>query len=106
MTLELEPTEDILAEIGASKGERILVGFAAETELLADRARSKLRSKNLDLIVANDVSDPTIGFDSDENAVTILGRNEFERRLPRLPKSVVAQEILDEVVRLRVNGKE
>jgi phosphopantothenoylcysteine decarboxylase/phosphopantothenate--cysteine ligase len=65
-----------------------------------------LRSKNLDLIVANDVSDPTIGFDSDENAVTILGRNEFERRLPRLPKSVVAQEILDEVVRLRINGKE
>jgi phosphopantothenoylcysteine decarboxylase/phosphopantothenate--cysteine ligase len=105
MTVELEPTEDILAEVGGSKDNRILVGFAAETEQLVERARGKLHAKNLDLIVANDVSDPSIGFDSDDNAVAILGRNGFERHLARLPKSAVAHEILDEVVRLRANGK-
>ena len=105
ITLELEPTEDILAEIGSQKGNRIVVGFAAETEDMLDRARGKLNAKNLDLIVANDVSDTTIGFDSEHNIVAILGRNGLERHLPRLPKSSVAQEILDEVVRLRANGK-
>jgi phosphopantothenoylcysteine decarboxylase/phosphopantothenate--cysteine ligase len=105
MTVDLEPTEDILAEVGGSKDNRILVGFAAETEQLVERARGKLRAKNLDLIVANDVSDPSIGFDSDDNTVVILGRDGLERRLTRLPKSTVAHEILDEVVRLRANGK-
>ena len=104
LTLELEPTEDILAELGNDKGSRILVGFAAETEQMVDHARAKLRSKNLDLIVANDVSDPSIGFDSDDNAVTILDRNGMERHLLKLPKTAVAQEILNEVVRLRSNG--
>ena len=105
LALELEPTEDILAELGKQKGNRILVGFAAETEQLLDRARGKLHSKNLDLIAANDVSDTTIGFDSDYNTVAILGRNGLERHLPRLPKSEVAQEVLNEVVHLRAHGK-
>lgn len=105
LTLELEPTEDILGEISSKKGSRILVGFAAETEQIVDHARDKLRSKNLDLIVANDVSDAEIGFDSDFNAVAILSRNGLERHLPRLPKTEVAQEILNEVVRLRTDGK-
>lgn len=103
LTLELEPTEDILAEVGAQKGDRILVGFAAETGQMLERAREKLRSKNLDLIVANDVSDPAAGFDSDYNTVTILGRDGLERHLSRMLKSQVAQEILNEVVRLRTS---
>src|SRR3990170_254304 len=101
--LELEPTEDILAELGAKKGKRILVGFAAETEEIVGRASGKLRSKNLDLIVANDVSTADSGFDSDYNTVAILGRNGVERHLPKLRKTEVAQEILNEVVRLRTN---
>jgi phosphopantothenoylcysteine decarboxylase/phosphopantothenate--cysteine ligase len=105
MTLELESTEDILAEVGGQKGSRILVGFAAETEEMVARARDKLRSKHLDLIVANDVSDAEIGFDSEYNTVTILGSNGLDRRLAKLRKAEVAQEILNEVVRLRNNGK-
>jgi phosphopantothenoylcysteine decarboxylase / phosphopantothenate---cysteine ligase len=105
LTLELEPTEDILAEIGGNKGSRIVVGFAAETEEAVGHARGKLQSKNLDMIVANDVSDTEIGFDSDYNTVTILGRDGGERHLPKLRKTDVAQEILNEVVRLRSHGK-
>ena len=101
LTLALEPTDDILAELGVHKGRRLLVGFAAETEDTVERASLKLRSKHLDLIVANDVSDASIGFDSDYNAVAILGAEGFERRLPRQRKAEVAQEILNEVVRLR-----
>jgi phosphopantothenoylcysteine decarboxylase/phosphopantothenate--cysteine ligase len=105
LTLVLEPTEDILSEVAKRKGSRIVVGFAAETEDLVAHAQGKLRSKDLDLIVANDVSGSDTAFDSDYNTVTILGRDGFERRLPRLRKSDVAQEILNEVVRLRSNGK-
>jgi phosphopantothenoylcysteine decarboxylase/phosphopantothenate--cysteine ligase len=106
MSVDLEPTEDILLEMGSQRGNRILVGFAAETEETLTRASEKLRSKGLDLIIANDVSDPSIGFDSDYNQVTILGRNAFERRLPRMRKTDVAQEILREVLRLRSSGRE
>jgi phosphopantothenoylcysteine decarboxylase/phosphopantothenate--cysteine ligase len=72
MTLELEPTTDILAEVGAKKGSRIVIGFAAETNDVLANARKKLESKSLDAIVLNDVSQPGIGFDSERNAVTIL----------------------------------
>ena len=105
LTMELEPTQDILAELGSDKGNRILVGFAAETEGMLASARGKLDSKQLDLIVANDVSDPTIGFDSDYNTVTILGKDGTERPLPRLQKNEVANEILNEVVLIRSNGR-
>jgi len=101
ISLVLEPTEDILSEVARLKGDRIVVGFAAETENLVASARSKLQSKQLDLVVANDVSQNGSGFDSDYNTVVILGRNGLERTLPRLTKLEVANEILDEVVRLR-----
>ena len=101
LSLILEPTEDILSEVGRQKGDRIVVGFAAETENLVASARSKLQSKGLDFVVANDVSQNGSGFDSDYNTVVILGRNGLERSLPQLTKLEVANEILNEVVRLR-----
>ena len=103
--LLLEPTADILSEIVRQKGDRIVVGFAAETENLAASARAKLKAKHLDLIAANDVSQAESGIDSDYNTVTILGRNGLERHLPRLNKIEVANEILNEVVKLRSHGK-
>ena len=104
LSLVLEPTEDILSEIARQKGDRIVVGFAAETNDPVAHARAKLQSKKLDFIVANDVSLDGSGFDSDYNTVTILSRSGLERRLPRLPKLQVAQELLDEIVRLRSHG--
>lgn len=104
LTLSLEPTEDILRELGKRKGERLLVGFAAETEDLLGSAERKLKSKNLDLIVGNDVSGTDTGFDSDYNSVVILGLGGFKRELTRLRKSEVAAEILNEVVRLRARA--
>ncbi|MBI1956666.1 MAG: bifunctional phosphopantothenoylcysteine decarboxylase/phosphopantothenate--cysteine ligase CoaBC, partial [Acidobacteria bacterium] len=105
LSLLLEPTEDILAEIVRQKGDRIVVGFAAETENLVASARAKLKAKHLDLIAANDVSQAESGIDSDYNTVTILGRNGLERHLPRLKKIEVANEILNEIVNLRSHGK-
>ncbi|MBI1955785.1 MAG: bifunctional phosphopantothenoylcysteine decarboxylase/phosphopantothenate--cysteine ligase CoaBC [Acidobacteria bacterium] len=105
LSLLLEPTEDILSEIVPQKGDRIVVGFAAETENLLASARAKLKAKHLDLMVANDVSQSESGIDSDFNTVTILGRNGLEKHLPRLQKIEVANEILNEVVKLRSHGK-
>jgi len=105
LTLVLEPTEDILAEIGRQKGSRILVGFAAETGDPVASAQAKLERKNLDLVVANDVSREGSGFDSDYNEVVLVGRNGNSRRLPRLKKDEVAQAILDELPQLRSHGK-
>ena len=105
LSLLLEPTEDILQEVGRQKGDRIVVGFAAETGNLLASARAKLRSKQLDLVVANNVTQNGGGFDSDYNQVVILGRNGLERHLQRLKKSEVASEIWDEVVRLRSGRK-
>ena len=105
ISLALEPTEDILAEIAPRKGNRIVVGFAAETEDLRAHAQAKLESKRLDLIVANDVTLEGNGFDSDYNTVLLLSRNGLERQLPRLRKIDVANEILNEVVSLRANGR-
>ncbi|MGH9783248.1 MAG: bifunctional phosphopantothenoylcysteine decarboxylase/phosphopantothenate--cysteine ligase CoaBC [Terriglobia bacterium] len=105
ISLALEPTEDILAEITPRKGNRIVVGFAAETENLRTNARTKLESKRLDLIVANDVTLEGSGFDSDYNTVLLLGRNGLDRQLPRLRKIDVANEILNEVISLRANGR-
>lgn len=96
MTVELVPTPDIVAEVGRQKGGRVLVAFAAETENLLNNARKKLDSKNADFIVANDVSRTDIGFGADENQVTIIGR-EGQEELPKLPKSEVADRILDHV---------
>ncbi len=104
-TLELEMTPDILAETGRHKKNRIVVGFAAETERLADHARRKLKAKPVDLIVANDVTQRGAGFDVDTNVVTFFARDGAERELPRLTKREVADHILDEVLRLKSTTK-
>src|SRR5579884_3269540 len=101
LSLALEPTEDILLEIGRLKGNRIVVGFAAETEDVLASARRKLESKNLDMVVANDVSQGESGFDSDYNSAVLIGRGGLERDIPKVLKSDLANEILGEVVRLR-----
>ncbi len=101
MTIALEPTRDILADIAKSKGNRLIVGFAAETERVAENARKKLTAKNADLIVANDVTAEGAGFDLDTNIVTLFSRDGRDLPLPRMSKAEVAQRILDEVVRLR-----
>ena len=100
MTLELEPTADILAEVARRKTSQIVVGFAAETENVLENARKKLASKSLDAIVVNDVSREGVGFDSDRNAVTIISRREVIE-VPETSKWEVAHRVLDQVVKLR-----
>ncbi|MDE2485120.1 MAG: bifunctional phosphopantothenoylcysteine decarboxylase/phosphopantothenate--cysteine ligase CoaBC [candidate division NC10 bacterium] len=101
LTLELVPNPDILHEIGAQKGTRIIVGFAAETSDVVRRAEQKLKKKNLDLIVANDVSQAEGGFESETNQVVLLDPEGGVDALPLLPKREVARRILDRVVSLR-----
>src|SRR5438874_4612870 len=100
VSLELEPTVDILAEIARHKNSQIVVGFAAETKNALENARKKLASKSLDVIVVNDVSREGVGFDSDRNAVTIITHDSVAE-VPETTKWEVAQRVLDEVVRLR-----
>ena len=100
MTLELENTTDIAAELGRRKREgQILVAFAAETQNVAENARKKLAKKNADLVVANDVTRPGAGFAGDTNAVTIFSR-EDAREVPLCGKREVAEAILDRVSEL------
>ena len=101
LTLRLEPTPDILAEAAQAKGDRLIVGFAAETDHVAENARKKLTAKNADLIVANDVTAKDAGFDHDTNIVTLFSRDGRDLALPKLSKAEVAQRILDEILRLR-----
>jgi len=101
LTVQLEQTRDILAEVAKVKGERLVVGFAAETDHVAENARKKLTAKNADLIVANDVTTEGAGFDLDTNVVTLFARDGRDLPLPRMTKTEAAQRILDEVVRLR-----
>lgn len=101
VALELVRTPDILEALGAAKGDRILVGFAAETEKLAEYAKDKLRSKNLDLIVANDVSRADAGFGSEKNEALLIDATGGETALPLLSKRELAERILDRVVELR-----
>jgi phosphopantothenoylcysteine decarboxylase/phosphopantothenate--cysteine ligase len=98
--LALERTKDILEELGKKKGKRILVGFAAETEDLMANAKKKLLEKNLDLIVANDVSKPGAGFGVDTNQVKVLYPSGQVKDLPLMTKEEVAQFILDDVAKL------
>lgn len=104
ITLELEPTADILKEISLRKQSQIVVGFAAETENVLENARQKLAAKHLDAIVVNDVSREGVGFDSDRNEVTIL-TNEEVVEVPETTKWEVAQRVLDQVVRIRQRRK-
>jgi phosphopantothenoylcysteine decarboxylase/phosphopantothenate--cysteine ligase len=100
MSLELEPTNDILAELAGKKTTQLIIGFAAETENVLENARKKLAKKPLDAIVVNDVSREGVGFDSDRNAVTILTQDEVVD-VPETTKWEVAQRVLDAVVKLR-----
>ena len=101
LTIRLEPNTDILATLAKDKGERIVVGFAAETDQVAENARKKLAHKNADMIVANDVTAEGAGFDHDTNVVTLFSRDGRDLPLPRMSKSEAADRILDEAVRLR-----
>ncbi len=100
LTIELEPTTDILKELGTQKNGKILVGFAAETENHTSNGREKLKAKNLDLIVVNPVSGPDSAFDSDMNQATIIDASGDAEEVPLVSKHVLADKILDRVVQL------
>jgi phosphopantothenoylcysteine decarboxylase / phosphopantothenate---cysteine ligase len=100
ITLDLEPTTDILAEVARQKNGHVVIGFAAETENVIENARKKLVSKSLDAIVVNDVSKEGVGFDSERNAVTILTRSDTIT-VPETTKWEVAQRVLDCAVQLK-----
>jgi phosphopantothenoylcysteine decarboxylase/phosphopantothenate--cysteine ligase len=103
LTLTLEPTPDILAEVGRARTNGLLVfGFAAETDAVIENARSKLVHKNLDAVVANDLTQEGAGFDTETNVITLITRDrEQPATLPLMSKLEAAHRILDEVVRLR-----
>jgi phosphopantothenoylcysteine decarboxylase/phosphopantothenate--cysteine ligase len=102
LVLSMVENPDIAAELGRKKNKQILVTFAAETEHMLDNARAKLERKNADLMVANDVTQPGAGFDVDTNVVTLITSQE-QVKLPCLPKTEVAQRILDKVSQLFAN---
>jgi phosphopantothenoylcysteine decarboxylase/phosphopantothenate--cysteine ligase len=101
LTLTLERNPDIIAEAGRTKGKRVLVGFAMETENLVENAKTKLKSKNMDLVVGNDLSTPDAGFRADTNIVKIIDRSGRVESLPLLDKREVADRILDRIKTLR-----
>jgi phosphopantothenoylcysteine decarboxylase/phosphopantothenate--cysteine ligase len=110
LSLELDPTPDILAELGKKKGSRLLVGFAAETDNLMAEARRKLETKNCDMIVANLVAahgathgaEESVGFDSDDNEVVLVTRSGDSIPVHRAPKRLIARRIFDEMIKLRL----
>ena len=102
--LRLEPNPDILKEIGSKKNGKMLVGFAAETEELIANAEKKLKEKNLDMIVANNISEAGAGFDVDTNVATILDRNGAIRSLSLMSKDELAEQILDHLLALKNQG--
>jgi phosphopantothenoylcysteine decarboxylase / phosphopantothenate---cysteine ligase len=101
LTVHLEPTVDILQDMASGKGDKFIVGFAAETTDVGQNARKKLTAKNLDLIVANDVTAEGAGFDHDTNVVSLYYRDGRDVALPKMSKAELAQRVLDEIVRLR-----
>lgn len=100
LMLELEPTPDILSELSNTKGNRILIGFAAETDRVLESARAKLASKGADIMVANDVTQEGAGFDTETNIVTLVFRDGRELALPKLSKLEVAHRVLDQALSL------
>ncbi|PNU19630.1 bifunctional phosphopantothenoylcysteine decarboxylase/phosphopantothenate--cysteine ligase CoaBC [Geothermobacter hydrogeniphilus] len=99
--LELERNPDILAELGELNGPRLLIGFAAETDQLVAHAAAKLKAKNLDLIVANDVTREGAGFDVETNIVRLLYRDGRNLELPRMSKTALADRLLDEALEIK-----
>ena len=103
LAIELTRTTDILAELGAEKGSRILVGFAAETEAVLERAREKLERKGLDLIVANKVAGVEDAMGADASRAWIIDSEEGTQELPVLDKGVLAGRILDRLAKMWQN---
>jgi phosphopantothenoylcysteine decarboxylase/phosphopantothenate--cysteine ligase len=101
LVIELERTSDILYELGKRKKNKILVGFAAETENLVGNALKKLEEKELDLIVANDISSKGVGFGSDDNKAKLINSKGVVQELPLMPKSDLAEKILDEILKIK-----
>lgn len=102
LSLDLDPTPDILAELGRKKGDRLLIGFAAETENLVAEARRKLETKNCDMVVANLVNQSGTGFESDLNKVTLVMSTGETIDIPEASKRVVADRIFDYALKLRL----
>jgi phosphopantothenoylcysteine decarboxylase/phosphopantothenate--cysteine ligase len=101
VSIALDPVPDILAELGRVKGDRLLIGFAAETENLLEYARRKLEEKNCDMVVANRVGVAGSGFESDTNEVLLVMRGGEVVEVPRAPKREVADRVLGQILRLR-----
>src|ERR1043166_8957744 len=102
ISLELDPTPDILAELGRKKGDYLLIGFAAETQNLQQEARRKLETKNCDMVVGNLVGGSETGFESDLNEVVLALRTGETIALPRATKRAIADRIFDEALKLRL----
>ncbi len=100
-SISLEETDDILKGLLGKKGKRVLVGFAAETERLVENAQKKLKSKGLDLIIANDVTQEGAGFDADTNVVQFIDSKGKRTPQPKMPKTVLARYILEEILKLK-----
>jgi len=99
--IELERTPDILYELGKKKGDKILVGFAAETENIEANALKKMKEKRLDLIVANDISTKEAGFGSDKNRARLINSKGTASELSLMPKIDMAEKILDEILKIK-----
>jgi phosphopantothenoylcysteine decarboxylase / phosphopantothenate---cysteine ligase len=103
ISLELDPTPDILLELGRKKGDRLLIGFAAETQNLAHEARRKLESKNCDMVVGNLVGGTDLGFETDQNEVILVLSTGETIAIPRASKREIADKIFDQVLKLRLD---
>ncbi len=103
LSLELDPTPDILAEVGQQKNDQLLIGFAAETQNLVEEARRKMKTKNCDMVVANLVNVENVGFEADENEVVLVLKTGECIALPRAPKRKIADQIFDQALRLRLS---
>jgi phosphopantothenoylcysteine decarboxylase / phosphopantothenate---cysteine ligase len=106
LSLELDPTPDILAEVGRKKEDRLLIGFAAETEHVIEEARRKLTTKNCDMVVGNLVGQEISGFESDLNEVYLVTRSGEPLHTGPAPKREIAERILDQVLPLRLAARE
>jgi phosphopantothenoylcysteine decarboxylase / phosphopantothenate---cysteine ligase len=102
VSMELDPTPDILAELGRKKADRLLIGFAAETQNLVQEARRKLETKNCDMVVGNLVGGSDLGFESDHNEVTLVLRTGETIPISRASKREIADRIFDQVLKLRL----
>nr|NIT14642.1 bifunctional phosphopantothenoylcysteine decarboxylase/phosphopantothenate--cysteine ligase CoaBC [Candidatus Dadabacteria bacterium] len=100
LNLELTKTKDILSELGKNKNGKLLVGFAAETNDIINKGKTKLKEKNLDIMVVNDVTKEGAGFSVDTNSAYILSRKGDVKEFGIIPKQLLAQKILDEIVEI------